>query len=134
LAESYEDKEDVIVAKIDATLNELPHTKVRSFPTIKLYKKETNEAVEYNGESKSFMSFCISVCVCVCVSVEPNLVEPNLVKPNIVEPNSVEPNLVEPNLVEPSLVEPYLVKPNLNSLLTCIDLSHLNLKGHSNNM
>ena len=109
MAESYEDKEDVIVAKIDATLNELPHTKVRSFPTIKLYKKETNEAVEYNGESKSLMSFCISVCVCVCVSVEPNLVEPNLVKP-------------------------YLVKPNLNSLLTCIDLSQLNLKGHSNNM
>jgi len=37
---------------MDATINELPHTKVRSFPTIKLYKKETNEAVEYNGESK----------------------------------------------------------------------------------
>ena len=52
LAESLADKEDVVVAKIDATLNELPHTKVRSFPTIKLYKKETNEAVEYNGESK----------------------------------------------------------------------------------
>ena len=52
LAESLADKDDVTVGKIDATLNELPHTKVRSFPTIKLYKKETNEAVEYNGESK----------------------------------------------------------------------------------
>ena len=52
LAESLADKDDVVVAKMDATLNELPHTKVRSFPTIKLYKKETNEAVEYNGESK----------------------------------------------------------------------------------
>ncbi len=40
------------MAKMDATINELPHTKVRSFPTIKLYKKETNEAVEYNGESE----------------------------------------------------------------------------------
>ena len=37
-------------AKIDATANELPHTKVRSFPTIKLYKKGDNEAAEYNGE------------------------------------------------------------------------------------
>ena len=46
------DKDDVVVAMIDATINELPHTKVRSFPTIKLYKKETNEAVEYNGESE----------------------------------------------------------------------------------
>jgi len=45
-------KDDVVVAKMDATINELPHTKVRLFPTIKLYKKETNEAVEYNGESK----------------------------------------------------------------------------------
>jgi hypothetical protein len=71
LAESYEDKEDVVVAKIDATLNELPHTKVRSFPTIKLYKKETNEAVEYNGERKLIKFACLSVflyiCVCLCV-------------------------------------------------------------------
>jgi protein disulfide-isomerase A1 len=29
LAESLADKEDVVVAKIDATLNELPHTKIR---------------------------------------------------------------------------------------------------------
>ncbi len=50
LAEKKKDEEDIVVAKIDATLNELPHTRVRSFPTIKLYKKETNEVAEYNGE------------------------------------------------------------------------------------
>ena len=40
----------LIVAMIDATANELPHTRVRSFPTIKLYKKGDNQAAEYNGE------------------------------------------------------------------------------------
>lgn len=50
LAESFEDQDDIVVAKMDATLNELSHTKIRSFPTIRLYKKETNEVAEYNGE------------------------------------------------------------------------------------
>jgi len=45
-----EDGSDLVVAMIDATANELPHTRVRSFPTIKLYKKGDNEAAEYNGE------------------------------------------------------------------------------------
>ena len=45
-----EDGSDLVVAMIDATTNELPHTRVRSFPTIKLYKKGDNEAAEYNGE------------------------------------------------------------------------------------
>ena len=44
-------------AKIDATANELPHTKVRSFPTIKLYKKGDNEAAEYNGERECYLYF-----------------------------------------------------------------------------
>lgn len=50
VAEFLTKKEDVLVAKMDSTVNELPHTKVRSFPTIKLYKKTDNEEVEYNGE------------------------------------------------------------------------------------
>jgi protein disulfide-isomerase A1 len=49
LGEKFKDKNDVVVAKMDATANELEHTKVRSFPTIKLYKKGTNEIVDYNG-------------------------------------------------------------------------------------
>jgi len=35
---------------MDSTINELEHTKINSFPTIKLFKKETNEVVEYSGE------------------------------------------------------------------------------------
>jgi len=50
LGEKYANSETVVIAKIDATANELEHTKITSFPTIKLYKKETNEAVDYNGE------------------------------------------------------------------------------------
>lgn len=43
LAEKFADNENVLVAKMDATANELEHTKINSFPTIKLYKRETNE-------------------------------------------------------------------------------------------
>jgi len=50
LAESLESQDDVIVAKMDATVNELSHTRVRSFPTIRLYKKESKDVAEYNGE------------------------------------------------------------------------------------
>ena len=59
LAETLEaeKKEDVAVAKMDATINELPHSRVRSFPTIRLYKKgDDKEQVEYNGERKFFLS------------------------------------------------------------------------------
>ncbi|KAH0554399.1 protein disulfide-isomerase [Cotesia glomerata] len=50
LGEKYESDETVVIAKMDATANELDTINIKSFPTIILYKKETNEAVEYNGE------------------------------------------------------------------------------------
>lgn len=50
LGEKFASNENVLVAKIDSTANELEHTKINSFPTIKLYKRETNEVIEYNGE------------------------------------------------------------------------------------
>lgn len=49
LGEHFKDNNEVVIAKIDATVNELEHTKVTSFPTIKLYTKGENQAIEYNG-------------------------------------------------------------------------------------
>jgi protein disulfide-isomerase A1 len=49
LGEKFSDRSDIVVAKMDATVNELEHTKIQSFPTLKLYKKDDNKVVDYNG-------------------------------------------------------------------------------------
>lgn len=49
VAEHFKDNDAILVTKMDATVNELEHTKVTSFPTLKLYTKEHNKVVEYNG-------------------------------------------------------------------------------------
>uniref|UniRef100_A0A8D8R7W4 Protein disulfide-isomerase n=2 Tax=Cacopsylla melanoneura TaxID=428564 RepID=A0A8D8R7W4_9HEMI len=50
LAERFADRDDLLVAKMDATVNELEHTKITSFPTLKLYTKDENKVIDYNGE------------------------------------------------------------------------------------
>jgi len=49
LGAKFEDVADVVIAKMDSTLNEVKNIKVNGFPTIKLFRKETNEVVDYNG-------------------------------------------------------------------------------------
>ncbi|XP_054286310.1 protein disulfide-isomerase-like [Macrosteles quadrilineatus] len=50
LGKEFESRDDVVIAKIDSTANELEHTKITSFPTLKLYTKGDNKAIEYSGE------------------------------------------------------------------------------------
>lgn len=50
LGEKFKDNTNIVIAKMDATINELEHTKIPSFPTLKMYAKGDNKVIEYNGE------------------------------------------------------------------------------------
>ena len=52
LAEAFKDNENIVFAQMDAFANELEDLPIDGYPTIKLFKKDTNEVVEYPG-SKS---------------------------------------------------------------------------------
>ncbi|XP_070581396.1 protein disulfide-isomerase-like [Ptychodera flava] len=50
LAAKYKGSEDIVIAKMDSTANEVESVKVHSFPTIKYFPKDSDEVIDYNGE------------------------------------------------------------------------------------
>ena len=49
LGKKFENHEDIVIAKMDSTANEVNGVSIGSFPTLKLFKKDTNEMVAYDG-------------------------------------------------------------------------------------
>ncbi|VDP81386.1 unnamed protein product [Echinostoma caproni] len=50
LGEAYKNKEEIVIAKMDATANEAEGLSVQSFPTLKYYPKGSSEPIDYTGE------------------------------------------------------------------------------------
>jgi protein disulfide-isomerase A1 len=47
LGEVYQSKKNIVIAKIDATKNEMPEQKINGFPTIRIYRKGDNKMEEF---------------------------------------------------------------------------------------
>lgn len=51
MAESLKKNTNLVIAKCDATANEIPGVEIKSFPTLKFYPKgKKNSPIEFNGE------------------------------------------------------------------------------------
>ena len=49
LAKEFDADDSILIAKVDATANECEGVNIKSFPTLKLWKKESNQVVDFNG-------------------------------------------------------------------------------------
>ena len=50
LAEEVKDIEDLVIAKFDATANEVAGLEIRGYPTLKYYPKDNKAGVDYSGD------------------------------------------------------------------------------------
>jgi protein disulfide-isomerase A6 len=50
LATSVANIDDLVIAKFDATANEVSGLSIRGYPTLKFYPKDNKEGIDYDGE------------------------------------------------------------------------------------
>lgn len=50
LGDKFADRDDIVIAKMDSTANEVEEVSVSGFPTLKLFRKGDNKIEDYNGD------------------------------------------------------------------------------------